>query len=191
MLNKPRHWNQTSTVAEENTANTGMCLVGLEEHFHLFERVCNKNLFEQKSPDCCGHRVKLIGHVTLFQNAALKLWERKEKPKMSHRYNRGLCQTAGWYIANKMVNVWAMKRNLCLWLRARPNLLSCSAGFVCVWGEERKAKGSGGINKKHFQCFKKYLSVNLIAFSLHQMPSFNLFWGLACSMSFYCYADNP
>lgn len=86
------------------------------------------------------------------------LEKEKKSQKMSLRYNGRLCQTAGWYIANKMVNVWAMKLNPCSLLKARPNLLGSLAGSVCVLGEQRKVKESISMLYKipSFYQFKRF-----------------------------------
>lgn len=80
----------------------------------------------------------------------------KKSQKMSLWYNVCLCQTAGWYIANKMVNVGAMKLNPCSVLRARPNLLRSLAGSSCVLGEESKrtSKKAFSVLYKRPRCYQ-------------------------------------
>lgn len=83
-------------------------------------------------------------------------------------YNGGLCQSACWYSANKMVNVWAIKPNPCSLLKERPNLLSCLAGsFVHLGSEEEiKRKWWNVQYKKYFQCLYWYLLKHF----LHLLP---------------------
>lgn len=109
--------------------------------------------------------------------------ERKNKKKCPSMNNGHLCQTPGWHIANKMVNVWAMKLNLCSLLKAWPKLLSSLAGSLYVLGRERKVMERGGTCKRHFQCFTKYQAcINLKSFDY---LLFHLVWGIACSILFF------